>query len=110
MPSHTALLDALGQLEQTLQQEGLWQQQAPAADALLSQVPFCADTLTIESWLQFVLLPRLHELAANGLPLPRIQAGQGIGVMLDLQWSQRGIQAPASRRVMATIDQILEAS
>ncbi|MCY0964253.1 YqcC family protein [Parathalassolituus penaei] len=105
---YSALQTALEQLPQALQQDGLWSHNAPTAAALASQVPFAADTLSIEQWLQFVLLPRLSQLLQQGLPLPQFRKGQGMSGMLELQWQQRGIKAPATLQLVAAIDRILE--
>lgn len=41
-----------------------WQNEPPSASALASTEPFCVDTLTFVQWLQFIFLPRMHELMA----------------------------------------------
>lgn len=105
---YQALQTALQQLPHALQQDGLWSHTRPTAAALASEVPFAADTLTIEQWLQFVLLPRMNLLVQQRLPLPQFRPGQGMSVMLELQWQQRGIQAPATLQQVTAIDRILE--
>ncbi|MGL4206237.1 MAG: YqcC family protein [Aeromonadaceae bacterium] len=57
-------------IEQELIALELWQQEAPAAEALASQLPFCVDTLAFHQWLQFVLLARLQQMLQQQLPLP----------------------------------------
>ena len=47
-----------------------WQQTVPEPSALQSTQPFCLDTLSLPQWLQFVLLPRLHQMLHAGQPLP----------------------------------------
>ncbi|WP_346351836.1 YqcC family protein [Oceanimonas sp. AH20CE76] len=47
-----------------------WQCEPPAVSALQSTQPFCLDTLSLPQWLQFVLLPRLHQMLQAGQPLP----------------------------------------
>ncbi len=63
----TALLSSL---ENELQQLGWWQQQAPSAEALQSQQPFCVDTLEFAQWLQWVFVPRMQSLLDSGHTLP----------------------------------------
>jgi uncharacterized protein YqcC (DUF446 family) len=38
--------------------------------ALSSIEPFCVDTLTLPQWLQFIFIPRLRSLMAEGQALP----------------------------------------
>lgn len=61
----------LSELEAALQAENLWSEQPPTADALASTAPFCCDTMPLEHWLQFVLLPKMRALLATGVPLPQ---------------------------------------
>jgi len=60
----------LNELEAALQAENLWSTQPPSLDALASTAPFCCDTMPLEHWLQFVLLPKMHALLDAGSPLP----------------------------------------
>lgn len=60
----------LKELEAALLQDNLWSEQPPAADALASTAPFCCDTMPLEQWLQFVLLPKMQNLLEAGTPLP----------------------------------------
>nr|UCQ31962.1 YqcC family protein [Edwardsiella piscicida] len=64
----------LQQIEAQMRALSLWQAQAPAADALASQEPFCVDTLEAAEWLQWVFLPRMHALLLCRAPLPRRMA------------------------------------
>jgi uncharacterized protein YqcC (DUF446 family) len=48
----------------------LWTESAPSAAALASQAPFCCDTMPLQQWLQYVLLPRMQALIDAQLPLP----------------------------------------
>ncbi|MFT0211737.1 YqcC family protein [Pseudomonas sp. F1_0610] len=57
-------------LERELRVAGLWSEQAPDADALMSSEPFCVDRLDLEQWLQWVFLPRMIALVQSGQPLP----------------------------------------
>ena len=57
-------------LEIELQNQKMWQNIAPPAEALASAQPFCIDTLTLEQWLQFVLIPRYREMLAAEQVLP----------------------------------------
>ncbi len=65
------LADLLRQIEAELRGLELWDETAPAASALLSSTPFCADTLHFHQWLQWLLVPRMMEILAQSLPLPQ---------------------------------------
>jgi len=60
----------LGSLEHELRSHGRWDHEPPPAKALYSTQPFAIDTLSFDQWLQWVLLPRMHELLLRELPLP----------------------------------------
>ena len=53
-----------------MQQLDLWSSQRPELEAMASQVPFCADTLAYEQWLQWVFLPRMQQILEHSSPLP----------------------------------------
>ncbi len=57
-------------IEAQLRQLGLWERQSPPPEALASDQPFSVDTLTLPQWLQFIFLPTLYRLLAQGEPLP----------------------------------------
>ena len=57
-------------LEGELQALGWWEQQAPSAQALQSQQPFCVDTLEFAQWLQWVFVPRMRAIISSDHPLP----------------------------------------
>ena len=64
------LAASLIDIESELRQLMLWQEQPPAAELLMSDQPFCIDTLTLPQWLQFVFLPRLYQMIERRQPLP----------------------------------------
>ena len=57
-------------IERELQALSWWEPVAPPPRALASTQPFCIDTLSFPQWLQFVLLPRLHQMLHAGQTLP----------------------------------------
>ncbi|ESP92924.1 YqcC family protein [Pseudoalteromonas luteoviolacea] len=65
-----AVLQHLAELEQQLKQSHLWQTEPVDSQALASVQPFCCDTLRFEQWLQFVFIPKIHEMVVNRQPLP----------------------------------------
>ncbi|MEH6648511.1 MAG: YqcC family protein [Motiliproteus sp.] len=70
MANRLQVATQLDQIRVELIQLSLWQAAAPPAAALQSTEPFCIDTLDLSQWLQWILLPRMHALLDEGLPLP----------------------------------------
>ena len=60
----------LSQLEAELKQQQLWRLLPPDPAALASTLPFCVDTLELQSWLQFIFIPRMRALLDANAPLP----------------------------------------
>lgn len=60
----------LKELQEIMQQQGLWQSIPPSAAALASQQPFALDTLTATEWLQWIFIPRMSALLEAKQPLP----------------------------------------
>ena len=61
----------LVQLTALLQKHALWQSEPIDADALLSNTPFCHDTMAFEQWLQFVFIEKMQQLITLSQPLPQ---------------------------------------
>ncbi|MBO8416202.1 MAG: YqcC family protein [Proteobacteria bacterium] len=64
--------DKLDEIENELRRLGYWQgaEGRPQEAAFLSTTPFCLDTMELQQWLEYVLLPRLRALIEAGRPLP----------------------------------------
>nr|WP_281419198.1 YqcC family protein [Marinobacterium ramblicola] len=58
------------EIEREMRALDLWSQTMPDAQSLMSQQPFCIDTLEFHKWIQWLLLPRLQHLVLAQLPLP----------------------------------------
>ncbi len=67
---HIAVAEILLDIECELRRARLWQSEAPSDEDLASEQPFALDTLEFHQWLQFILLPRMHYLIDERLPLP----------------------------------------
>ena len=67
---HIAVAEILLDIECELRRARLWQSDMPSEEALASEQPFAVDTLDFHQWLQFILLPRMHHLVSERLPLP----------------------------------------
>lgn len=89
-----ALAEHLLLIERELRLLGWWQEQAPGAEALASQEPFCVDTLSFEQWLQWIFLPRMKQLLEAGAALPSVS---GIQPMAEMVYRE---QSGAARRLL----------
>lgn len=67
---HTAVAEALFELEREMRSLELWDNQPSPAQALASNQPFAVDTLRFPQWLQFIFIPRLYSLVEHRAPLP----------------------------------------
>lgn len=67
---HIAIAEILLDIECELRRARLWQSETPSDEALASEEPFALDTLDFHQWLQFILLPKMHHLVDERLPLP----------------------------------------
>ena len=67
----TRVAELLIDIESELRRLGLWSQVPPAEKALVSEQPFCVDTLTLSQWLQYIFLPTMYQLMKDGEALPR---------------------------------------
>jgi uncharacterized protein YqcC (DUF446 family) len=64
------LADLLLQVEAELRRLELWQEERPDSTALESSIPFCADTLHFNQWLQWIFVPRMKQIIEASYPLP----------------------------------------
>jgi len=64
------ILSLLLEIEREMRSVNLWSETMPPAEALMSQQPFCVDTLEFHQWVQWLLLPRLEQIVVEQLPLP----------------------------------------
>lgn len=80
------LLSLLHDLELELKAQGLWSDQQPTQVQLSSQVPFAADVMPFEQWLQFVFIARLQEMIEHELPLPQ---SMGISPMGEVVFGEK---------------------
>lgn len=67
---YNALKQLIVHLESALRAAQCWSANPPSKKALASQQPFCIDTLSFDQWLQFVLIPKINTLIAQGKALP----------------------------------------
>lgn len=65
-----ALQASLRQLQGEMSRLDLWSEVEPSPAALMSQQPFCVDTLSFEQWLQFIMIPKFHCMMDENMALP----------------------------------------
>lgn len=88
MTSHAQVEDLLSSLQQEMQAQGQWLYELMSEKAMMSQQPFCVDTMTFSQWLQFIFIPRMQGLVDGKLELPRLTRGQGIEPMASEYFKQ----------------------
>ncbi|MBB6343427.1 uncharacterized protein YqcC (DUF446 family) [Pseudomonas fluvialis] len=98
------IADQLLLIERQLRQLGLWTQQAPSAEALASQQPFCVDSLAFEEWLQWIFLPRLKSLLEANAPLP---AASGIAPMAEQVFVGRALEVKGLIAALEEFDRLI---
>lgn len=96
--------DQLLLIERELRQLGWWQNEAPSAEALASQAPFCIDTLAFEQWLQWVFLPRMKVLLEDARPLPTVS---GIREMAEMAYREQPQKVRALLGLLGALDRLL---
>ena len=67
---HTQVQALLIDLEADMRSVGLWEEREPEPEAFASEQPFFIDTMALNQWLQFVLIPRFRQIAVDREPLP----------------------------------------
>ncbi|WP_297765158.1 YqcC family protein [uncultured Alcanivorax sp.] len=70
MTKRAQLICLLDNLQTEMDQQGLWEQQAPAPSAFDSSTPFFADTMAFSQWLQWVFIARFRAILDADHPLP----------------------------------------
>lgn len=70
MAHHDDVRQRLHSIEAQMRTHQQWQAHEPDPSVFASTQPFCMDTLEPLAWLQWVLIPRLHQLIDAQQPLP----------------------------------------
>ncbi|MDN3639138.1 YqcC family protein [Simiduia curdlanivorans] len=94
----------LDQLELALKQANLWAQEPPELAAFASQLPFCVDTMVVQTWLQFVFIPTLRQCIKQQLALP---SRCNITPMVEENLSAKLDSLVAIGRITTEIDEFL---
>ncbi|ARN74541.1 YqcC family protein [Oceanicoccus sagamiensis] len=104
MSKAVELSSLLMDVEAQLRQLGLWQTEAPSAEALASTEPFCIDTLSFPQWLQFIFLARLYSMISLQQALP---TSCSIAPMADEYFKSSEHNVTALLAILEQIDQLL---
>lgn len=98
------LKSLLMDLEAQLHLLGCWDKQSPGGEALASTSPFAIDTLEFYQWLQWIFIPKMHDLIERKL---LVTMACGITPMAEQWAAMRGFKAEQLLKVLAEIDQLL---
>lgn len=71
MAHHDRVFQRLHSIEAIMREHQHWQDAPPDEHVFTSTQPFCMDTLEPLEWLQWVLIPRMHQLINSNQPLPQ---------------------------------------
>lgn len=99
-----AVTSLLCALETELKQLKLWSSAPADPVAMASSMPFCYDTMPLEHWLQYVFLPRMHELMATASPLP---SGISVFPLAEMVFQPKGKQFQQLLKIIAQLDNTL---
>lgn len=104
--SYDLVADQLLLVERALRVQGWWDEEAPSAEALASEQPFCVDTLDFAQWLQWIFLPRMKGILESGAPLP---AASGIQPLAEQVYGAGNPQAAELYAALGEFDRLITA-
>jgi uncharacterized protein YqcC (DUF446 family) len=61
-PSYEIVLKKIQEIEDMMEKLGYWQTEPLAPEAYDFKMAFGIDTMAFSQWLQFILVPRVHEI------------------------------------------------
>jgi uncharacterized protein YqcC (DUF446 family) len=102
---HDRVTVLLRLLEDELRAQDRWDPAPPDAEALRSSVPFAADVLSFDQWLQWILLPRFQALLDLGAALPTRCA---IRPMAEEVYDDEDLPAQRIVGLLGELDRVLE--
>jgi uncharacterized protein YqcC (DUF446 family) len=92
-------------IQTEMERLNLWQTSPPPPEAFDSELPFHADTMEFDHWLQWVMLARFHALLDAEVPLPTNCA---ITPMAELAWQEGGDHRRHLLGLLADLDALFE--
>jgi uncharacterized protein YqcC (DUF446 family) len=105
METLQSLAQLLGEIERELRDLELWEEIPPPAEALMSTVPFCYDTIQFPQWLQWVFIPRCTQIVRNQASMP---ASSDIHPMAEVYLNEMQIEAPELLESIARFDELIQ--
>lgn len=103
-PTYAELAERLLELEALLRNRRLWSREHPGEQALASDQPFACDTLSFPEWLQFIFIPRLHQVAEHRAPLPE---KCDVAPMAEEYFRSRAMEAETVVRQLRDLDVLI---
>lgn len=100
---HAELEQHLEALEAALKAADLWRVEAPDAQALASQQPFCIDTMSLPAWCRYVLIARLRQLARQQGSLPAVCE---VAPAMAAYLKQQGVAATDQLLVVRAVERL----
>lgn len=100
----SALAEQLLLIERELRVLDLWSAEAPSAEALASRQPFCIDTMHLETWLQWIFLPRMKHLLESAGALP---TASGIMPMAEERYRGREAEVASLLAALGEFDRLI---
>ncbi len=100
------LLVELNELEFALQRADLWSDQPPLPAQLLSNEPFCIDTLDFNEWLQWVFIARLQQMIEQG-QFQSLPNRSDIAGMAEEVYKEQGAKLREILPILQEIDKLL---
>ncbi|HCH25195.1 MAG TPA: pseudouridine synthase [Oceanospirillaceae bacterium] len=87
------LLRELGVLQREIQNVGLWSDLSPSEEAMMSSQPFCCDSMSFTSWLQWIFVPRMLYMIESESALPGKSAMHPMAVeaLAEMQEQAKGV-------------------
>lgn len=84
-PEVSAVLKMINEIEAEMKKNGFWQDGPPTEEQYMFRQAFGADTMTFPQWLQFVLVPRVHQIIGEkgSFPNSSMVAAQAAVVFAD---------------------------
>ncbi|TCK07374.1 YqcC family protein [Marinobacterium mangrovicola] len=101
MNQRQQILTLLLEVEREMRALELWSDTMPSAEALMSQQPFCVDTLDFHQWVQWLLLPRMEQIIVEQMPLP---ASCDIAPMAEEAFKQIDAETDQLIKLIADLD------
>jgi len=71
LPPYAAVAGKIAAIEAEMKRIGLWQDEPLPAEAWEAPGAFGGNSMTYEQWLQFVLVPRTHQIIAERGQFPK---------------------------------------